>query len=75
MPVPTTTGYAGHVEILTDVVDNAYGCAGLTSVLISPNVTSIGYNAFRNCGSLTTADVELRTLVPVPFWLLNLTVV
>ena len=59
----TTTGYAGHVEILTDVVDNAfYGCAGLTSVLISPNVTSIGYNAFRNCGSLTTANIGAENI-------------
>ena len=42
-----------------------YGCSNLTTVTGLSNITSIPGNAFRNCGSLTSVDIDFQNVTSI----------
>ncbi len=56
----------GVTEILANTF---YGCSGYTALIMGPNVTSIGNNAFNKCSSLVSVTLSAGvTLSNTAFW-------
>ncbi len=51
--IPETMTYNGVTYTVTGLADEAfYGCSSITSVVLPPTLTNIGYNVFMECENL-----------------------
>ena len=56
--IPETVTYEGTTYTVTAIASSAFKSSAITSVTIPSTVTSVGGDAFKQCGSLTSVVFE-----------------
>lgn len=56
--IPESVVHEGQTYSVTSIIYNAFDYSGLISVTIPQSITSIGEEAFANCSSLTSINIE-----------------
>lgn len=56
--IPATVEYAGKEYPVVKIAEAAFEGSAITSVVVPPTVTEIGYGAFKNCEQLEKADIS-----------------